>query len=136
MNLNNDETKQSAIGALIACGFREIGFDGSGLPLLKSRSGSLLISVGSCRSLAYSPTAAGGRLQLVATTRTAALLCRVGEIEKSPSAYFPIHASDAAFAPAMWLTQPIERFDGKKQVKGRNAIAPVSGSATSKVITG
>jgi hypothetical protein len=69
--------KERAIRALIGRGFRQIGVDGSGLPLFKSGSGALLIAIGSCRCLAYSRAGPGGRLQLVATARTRSLLCRI-----------------------------------------------------------
>lgn len=101
--------KARAIKALVACGFHEIGVDGSGLRLLKSASGTLLIGVGSCRSLAYSPTGPGGHLQLVATSRTPALLRRIASRDIDLSDYFPLRsavylcassASDRALASA------------------------------------
>jgi len=90
--------KERAIQALSACGFQEIGRDGSGLRLFESPSGGLLIGVGSCRSLAYSPTGPGGRLQLVAASRTPALLCRITALDRNPANYFPIHSGDAPAA--------------------------------------
>jgi len=89
--------KERAIRALTANGFREIGVDGSGLRLFKSTSGALLIGVGSCRCLAYSPTGPDGRLQLVAASRTAALLCRIATIDATPLGYFPIQPAEALF---------------------------------------
>jgi hypothetical protein len=79
------QMKAQAIQALTAGGFREVGTDGSGLRLFSSVSGCLLIGVGSCRSLAYSPTGPGGRLQLVAASNTAALVCRITSLNPGAS---------------------------------------------------
>ena len=92
--------KARAITALMACGFREIGVDGSGLRLFKSVSGALLIGVGSCRSLAYSPTGPGGRLQLVAASRTPALIYRITSRERDPSNAFSLQSMDSMRASA------------------------------------
>jgi hypothetical protein len=92
--------KARAISALAARGYRKIGVDGNGLPLFKSAAGGPLIGVGSCRSLAYSQTGSGGRLQLVATSRTAALAYRVASLDVAPVNFFPLlsvlfpHATD------------------------------------------
>jgi len=64
-----------AIELLQRRGFTYIGHDPVGLPCYRSPSGALLIAVGSCRSLAYAPV--GGKLQVVAAARTAALVCRI-----------------------------------------------------------
>jgi hypothetical protein len=66
---------ERAIDLLLRRGFAYIGHDPVGLPCYRSPSGVLLIAVGSCRSLAYA--AVGGRLQVVAAARTAALVCRI-----------------------------------------------------------
>lgn len=75
------QIKLRAIQALAACGFREIGTDGSGLRLLCSATGAVFIGVGSCRSLAYSPVGPGGRLQLVAARQTVALIDRITSLD-------------------------------------------------------
>jgi len=82
--------KARAIAALTARGFCEIGVDGSGLRLFKSVSGALLIGVGSCRSLAYAPKGPDGCLQLVAASRTPALICRLTSRDQDLSNGFPL----------------------------------------------
>ncbi len=75
--------QQQAIRVLLERGFVYIGEDSVGLPCFRSRSGAVLIGVGSCRCLAYA--AVQGRLQVVAAARTLALLCRIGaEIPDEP----------------------------------------------------
>lgn len=66
---------ERAIELLQERGFTYLGHDPVGLPCYRSPSGALLIAVGSCRSLAYAQV--GGRLQVVAAARTAALVCRI-----------------------------------------------------------
>jgi hypothetical protein len=66
---------ECAIDLLQQRGFSFIGRDPVGLPCYRSPSGALLISVGSCRALAYAPV--GGRYQVIASSRTAALVCRI-----------------------------------------------------------
>ncbi len=68
--------QQQAIRVLVARGFVYVGEDSVGLPCYRSRSGAILIGVGSCRCLAYA--AVHGRLQVVAAARTLSLLCRIG----------------------------------------------------------
>jgi hypothetical protein len=56
-------------------GFSYIGEDPVGLPCYRSPSGTLLVSIGSCRSLAY--VQVNGKAQLVAAARTSTLACRI-----------------------------------------------------------
>ena len=65
-----------AVRVLLGRGFSYVGQDSVGLPCYRSRSGAILIGVGSCRCLAYA--AVNGKLQVVAAARTLALLCRIG----------------------------------------------------------
>lgn len=67
--------RHQAITVLLQRGYSYVGEDSLGLPCFRSRSGAMLIAVGSCRCLAYGKVA--GRLQVIATARTLALLCRV-----------------------------------------------------------
>ena len=73
--LSPDEVRAQAIQLLRERGFVYAGEDSVGLPCYRSRSGAMLIGVGSCRSLAYAMVE--GRLQVVAASRTLALLCRI-----------------------------------------------------------
>ena len=68
--------RAQAIGLLLQRGYVYAGEDSMGLPCYRSRSGAMLIGVGSCRCLAYAKV--DGRLQVVAAARTLALLCRIG----------------------------------------------------------
>ena len=68
-------TRNQAIMVLLQRGFIYVGEDSLGLPCFRSRSGAMLIAVGSCRCLAYAKV--GDRLQVVATARTLSLLCRI-----------------------------------------------------------
>lgn len=68
-------TRHQAIMVLLQRGFIYVGEDSLGLPCFRSRSGAMLIAVGSCRCLAYAKVE--GRLQVVAAARTLALLCRI-----------------------------------------------------------
>jgi hypothetical protein len=68
-------TLESAIEMLQKRGFAFIGSDRNGLPCYRSPSGALLISIGSCRTLAYAPV--GGRFEVIATAHTAALVSRI-----------------------------------------------------------
>ncbi len=68
--------RHQAITLLLQRGYVYVGEDSVGLPCFRSRSGAMLIGVGSCRCLAYAKV--DGRLQVVAAARTLALLCRIG----------------------------------------------------------
>lgn len=72
----SDAVRAQAIGLLLQRGYVFAGEDSMGLPCFRSRSGAMLIGVGSCRCLAYAKV--DGRLQVVAAARTLALLCRIG----------------------------------------------------------
>jgi len=67
--------RHQAITLLLQRGYVYVGEDSVGLPCFRSRSGAMLIGVGSCRCLAYAKV--DGRLQVVAAARTLALLCRI-----------------------------------------------------------
>ncbi|SPE29335.1 hypothetical protein SBBP1_50045 [Burkholderiales bacterium] len=88
-------TRNRAIKLLLDRGFVPLGDDPVGLPCFRSPSGAVLIAVGSCRSLAYANV--GGRLQVVAAARTAALVCRIAPAVSEP-------------APSPMETRPVERF--------------------------
>jgi len=68
-------TRHQAIVVLLQRKFVYVGEDSLGLPCFRSPSGAMLISVGSCRCLAYAKV--GTRLQVIAAARTLALLCRI-----------------------------------------------------------
>jgi len=68
-------TRHQAISVLLQRRFVYVGEDTLGLPCFRSPSGAMLISVGSCRCLAYAKV--GARLQVIAAARTLALLCRI-----------------------------------------------------------
>ena len=70
------DVRTQAIGLLLQRGYVYAGEDSMGLPCYRSRSGAMLIGIGSCRCLAYAKV--DGRLQVVAAARTLALLCRIG----------------------------------------------------------
>jgi hypothetical protein len=79
------DVRSQAIGLLLQRGYAYAGEDSMGLPCYRSRSGAMLIGVGSCRCLAYAKV--DGRLQVVAAARTLALLCRIGpESPRQPPA--------------------------------------------------
>jgi hypothetical protein len=88
-------TRDRAIKLLLERGFVHLGEDPTGLPCFRSPSGAVLISVGSCRALAYANV--GGRLQVVAAARTAALVCRIApastESLPSPRSRVPSESS-------------------------------------------
>jgi hypothetical protein len=84
-------TRHAAIMVLLQRGFAYVGEDSLGLPCFRSRSGAMLISVGSCRCLAYAKV--GARLQVIAAARTLALLCRICPED-------PVQGPAKAFAPA------------------------------------
>jgi hypothetical protein len=87
------DIRARAIGMLVQRGYSYVGEDSMGLPCYRSRSGAMLIGVGSCRCLAYAKV--DGRLQVVAAARTLALLCRIGP----ESAAVPAQASVRPAAP-------------------------------------
>ncbi len=68
-------TRDRAIELLLGRGFLHLGEDPMGLPCYRSPSGTVLIAVGSCRTIAY--TKVGGRLRVVAAVRTAVMVCRI-----------------------------------------------------------
>jgi hypothetical protein len=90
---NSRAIQSQAIRVLLARGFVYAGEDSVGLPCYRSRSGAILIGVGSCRCLAYA--AVQGRLQVVAAARTLALLCRIGP----DTPYEPRRAEPAVRGP-------------------------------------
>lgn len=74
--------RHQAITLLLQRGYVYVGEDSVGLPCFRSRSGAMLIGVGSCRCLAYAKV--DGRLQVVAAARTLALLCRIAPEPVAP----------------------------------------------------
>lgn len=103
--------RQQAVRLLLDRGFSYAGEDALGLPCYRSRSGAMLIGVGSCRCLAYANVQ--GRLQVVAAARTLSLLCRiapdpsVGSARASPGVDFtghlPAETMDDCPAPELVL---------------------------------
>jgi hypothetical protein len=91
-------TRQRAIELLLGRGFIHLGDDPVGLPCYRSPSGAVLIAVGTCRSLAYAMM--GGRLQVVAAARTAALVCRIAPpaVDLPPEPWYKFAVPERAVA--------------------------------------
>jgi hypothetical protein len=88
---SHSDIRSQAIGLLLQRGYVYAGEDSMGLPCYRSRSGAMLIGVGSCRCLAYAKV--DGRLQVVAAARTLALLCRIGPESPCEPAFTPARSS-------------------------------------------
>jgi hypothetical protein len=84
-----------AISLLLQRGYVYVGEDSVGLPCFRSRSGAMLIGVGSCRCLAYAKV--DGRLQVVAAARTLALLCRIAPEQPGPTPTGPVRRAGSGF---------------------------------------
>jgi hypothetical protein len=99
------DIRAQAIEMLVQRGYVYAGADSMGLPCFRSRSGAMLIGVGSCRCLAYAKV--DGRLQVVAAARTLALLCRIGP-ERTPGATAqPVRSVAAGAAREVSHPEPV-----------------------------
>jgi len=86
------DPRRVAMEFLASRGFVRIGEDAMGLPCFRSPSRALLISIGSCRSLAYVEIA--GVMQVVAAARTAVLACRIGGVSADETGFPPVVLSE------------------------------------------
>jgi len=87
-----------AMEFLVSRGFVRIGEDAMGLPCFRSPSRALLISIGSCRSLAY--VEIGGTLRVVAAARTSVLACRIAGPAADEAGFQPVVLSEIPPDPA------------------------------------